>query len=269
MRQSKPVVGIIVLLALMSGAFLLLYSPARQPAPSTPSPPGQPTAPQVRLNQSEAWVRHLGDSGVVRLLAPDEKSETGAMKEVKQIEGLGRLNDEQYVFARSSVERLVQQRNDALIKHYNRPRDKFGSEEEQRLEEAQLLLHSRSGEACLQALNAGSYFVVKTQADKPPMPDGVTAFNVPIIYNKEPALLVVVVNKKQFGLDAVEENVGTWRSAWMSKVAYDFNAKSAEERQEMLKRFARNDPADAAWRKRFFPKGMRIDETSQIMFPPQ
>ena len=268
MRRELTVAAMVTFV-LLSALFFLLNGPAPEPADSSVPPPlkSAPVA-RVRLDESEAWVQHLRDKGVVRLLVPDEQSQSGSVRMAKDVEGLGRLSTEGYAFARTSLESMIQQRNKALIDHYNRPVESWPSEEAQRLEEAKLISFSRSSEACVKALNAGSYFIVKSQAGKPPLPEGVDFFNVPLVHDNAMALLVVVVKESQYALDAADENVSKWRYAWMSKLAYDFNAKPAEVRQELLQRFARNNPEDAAWRNSLFPRGMQIDADRHLVFSP-
>lgn len=222
------------------------------------------TPPPVRLDETDAWIRHLGDAGTLRLLAPTPSEQ--APKEVRRVEGLGRLSGSEYAFAIASLDRVVGKRSKELVEHYDRDSSKWTSEEQRQLEEAELILRCRQYEAYREAFVRGEYFLVRSSEDVPPLPDGVTALNLGVQHEGKGALLVIVVMEQRYGLDAVHAHLKRMRAQWIAKLVYDFNGLPQEERVRLLGRLNQNEPGDKEWRDRYFPPGIGIDRERSLVF---
>lgn len=220
---------------------------------------------RVDLGNAEEWVRHLSDGGTIRLVRADAVS-TGSVEGAQTIEGQGKLDGNDLVFARESLYRLVAKRTKAMERHYAKAPTAWTSEEERQLEEAELALRSRTFDSYLQAFERGSYFLVASSDVKPPTPGDFLGLNVGVTHQGRNVLMVVLARKSQYGLVDAEAEVARVRRQWIEKVAYCFNEKTYEERAAMLKRLDANSQDDKQWRDRNFPEGLRIDKDACILY---
>lgn len=260
MLVQRRMVFATALLAIALTMLLLFLWIREAPLALAPALPNSAqSTPRVPIDEVDQWVAHLRDQGTVRVVR-DGGADGGSTQEIK---GLGQLQGEELAFAVSSVQKVVEQRRARLEQHYKL--ENWNSQEECRMREAELVSDHRYGEAFSGALEKGSYIVVETTKDKPPLPRDVAALNLGVMHRGKPVLLVVLARKKESGLDAMDAYVKQTRDVWLAMVAYAFNGKSDDERRALIERLLKNDPKDRVWRDEVFPLGLSVD-TGAMLF---
>jgi hypothetical protein len=217
---------------------------------------------RVGLEQSEAWLDHLGDGGSIRLLVAGERA-----SEASILQGQGKLDGSDRVFARSCIEKVVGARKRDLVAEYQ-ANESGKSNAVAALREAEAQVKLLLYEAFLSAFDKDHYCLVDAYEKKPPVPPGHEEITFGVLKGGKQFLCVVVVRKADYGLDEVEQYAARARAAYLHGAMHDFNSRGDDERAAMIARYDANSAVDRDWRSETFPPGLVIDRHRLLLVMP-
>jgi len=211
----------------------------------------------IGVADTSTWLDSLRNSesvefaheGTIRVPASNAQSTPTSGSTIAR--GIGPLGGKDREDVLESLRTSVTQKEKSLKRIFDDKRF-WTSSEERELDEAKAIREHETSLAYLAAFEAGDYVVL----DKPmilPLPKSVDSLNISWTNNKKPIHVVIYADRTKYKLEPVNDLLKHKETAWLVRLANDFNAQPYEARRGMLDRRASKDADDMQWARKAFP----------------